>query len=155
MDIPLGLFYLLTAKHLSLSRHIQIGIVCYWTFAITAVTVFARSTSPYSLWGPWELRYFFIQQKLFWLLLAVSGTVYLTFLQPKVKGFIYLIALSGYIFLLLSYNQGQFQTSPNEGRRLASFLQTVEEEQNTGTPNDLPVELVLTRDCFDIHIRVP
>jgi len=143
-------WYLARGRQLAWVRHVQIGLVVYLIAASTLIIVLARAASA-SLWGSWELRYFYLQQKLFWLLLLTVGAFALLRLPRPALRYVGGSLFVVYLIWLATMNWALFSSSPTSGQQLAAFLHEV--SQAIHTPASAPQEFVLPRGCFDIKIR--
>lgn len=146
--------YVVNRRALTRREHSYLVMTLFLITAITWFSIYARGMDSNSHMGPWNGRYFYVQQYLFVLLLAVGMArnwrrLPRRWLRPVLAG-----GLVVYLVAMVSFNLPYFRAYPELGRTLATFLQTVDAYQRTSGPV-APREFVLPRPCFDIRVRVP
>ncbi len=146
----LGFWYWRQRHTFSFHTHLQLWIVLYVIVALTWLSVYSRAMNATSHMGAWNLRYFYIQQYLFWLILLIAIYPMLNTAMLKAGATVLLV---GYLVFTNYISWDYLRTWPEDGWRLAEFLQQVEAYQHSG-PHAATQEFLLKRDCFDIVIKL-
>jgi hypothetical protein len=130
----------------------QLGLLLYVIGALTWLSVYTRSMNATSHMGPWNHRYFYLQQYLFLLPLAIIASRKLFIAASWSLRLVAGVLLVLYITLTNYYNWDYLRTWPEEGRQLAQFLQQVDDYRHSLSSVGKQT-FTLKRDCFTIQIE--